>query len=158
MKKRTSLALLLIFSFFNSVAAQQNPNPKPNPQTTPQQEQAEKEDVVRITTNLVQVDAIITDKSGKQVTDLKPEELEIYEDGRQQKITNFSYISTESGTAQPAEVKKPAAPVDKYAPPVPPVRLKPEQVRRTIAIVVDDLGLSFESSTFVRDPLKKFVD
>ena len=158
MKKRTSLALLLIFSFFNSVAAQQNPNPKPNPQTTPQQEQAEKEDVVRITTNLVQVDAIITDKSGKQVTDLKPEELEIYEDGRQQKITNFSYISTESGTAQPAEVKKPAAPVDKYAPPVPPVHLKPEQVRRTIAVVVDDLGLSFESTAYVRDALKKFVD
>ena len=30
-------------------------------------------DVVRITTNLVQVDAVITDKTGKLVTDLKPE-------------------------------------------------------------------------------------
>jgi hypothetical protein len=28
-------------------------------------------DVVRITTNLVQVDAVITDKSGKLITDLK---------------------------------------------------------------------------------------
>src|ERR1051326_7607672 len=101
MKNRASLALVLIFSLFISIAAQQqNPNPTPNPQTTPQQttpqqDQVEKEDVVRITTNLVQIDAIITDKSGKQVTDLKPEEMEIYEDGRQQKITNFSYISTE---------------------------------------------------------------
>ncbi|HKC65828.1 MAG TPA: VWA domain-containing protein, partial [Pyrinomonadaceae bacterium] len=161
MNNRASLALLLIFSLFISIAAQQNPKPSTQTtpqQTTPQQGQVEKEDVVRITTNLVQVDAIVTDKSGKQVTDLKPEEMEIYEDGRQQKITNFSYISTESGTAQPVEVKKPEAPADKYAPPVPPVHLKPEQVRRTIAIVVDDLGLSFESTPFVRDALKKFVD
>src|SRR5918912_27660 len=42
--------------------------------------------------------------------------------------------------------------------PVPPVRLRPEQVRRTIALVVDDLGLSFESTAFVRQALKKFVD
>ena len=73
MKKRTSLAFVLIFSLFISIAAQQNPNPKPGPQTTPeqtnpQQQQVEKEDVVRITTNLVQVDAIVTDKNGKQVT------------------------------------------------------------------------------------------
>jgi hypothetical protein len=29
------------------------------------------EDVVRVTTNLVQVDAIVTDKSGRQVVDLR---------------------------------------------------------------------------------------
>src|SRR5207302_7509071 len=32
------------------------------------------------------------------------------------------------------------------------------QVRRTIAVVVDDLGLSFESAYYVRRALKKFVD
>ena len=42
--------------------------------------------------------------------------------------------------------------------PVPPVRLRPEQVRRTFALVVDDLGLSFESMHFVRAALRKFVD
>jgi VWFA-related protein len=31
-------------------------------------------------------------------------------------------------------------------------------VRRTIALVVDDLGLSFESTYFVREALKKFLD
>lgn len=34
-------------------------------------------DVVRITTNLVQIDAVITDKSGKLITDLKSEELQL---------------------------------------------------------------------------------
>ena len=46
---------------------------------------------------------------------------------------------------------------DKNAPAV-PTRLKPEDIRRTMAIVVDDLGLSFESTYYVRRALKKFVD
>ncbi len=156
MKKRSSLALALVFSLFN-IAPGQNPPPTPAPQTLPsqQQEQTDEDDVVRITTNLVQVDAVITDKSGKLVTDLRPEEVEIMEDGRPQKITNFSFVSTMSDTPQPAT---PTAPADKLAPPVPPARLKPEQVRRTVALVIDDLGLSFESTAFVRQALKKFVD
>jgi VWFA-related protein len=157
MKKSSSLALALIFSIFITALAQ-DPKPTPTPQTVaPKQEQADDEEVVRITTNLVQIDAVVTDKSGKLVTDLRPEEVEILEDGRSQKITNFSFVSTESGTEQPVALKKPV-PVDKNAPPVPPVRLRPEQVRRTVALVVDDLGLSFESTHFVRQALRKFVD
>lgn len=154
MKKRPSLALALVFSLFTTVLGQ-DPKPTPSPQTRAQQQEQDDNDVVRITTNLVQIDAVITDKNGKLVTDLQPEEIEIQEDGRPQKITNFSFVSIESGTAQPIA---PAAPVDKLAPPLPPARLKPEQVRRTVALVVDDLGLSFESTHFVRQALKKFVD
>lgn len=111
---------------------------------------------MRITTKLVQVDAVVTDKSGKLVTDLKPEEVQISEDGRPQKITHFSYfVAAPDSPAQPA-TRPPIA--DKNAPPVPPTRLRPEQVRRTIALVVDDLGLSFQSTYYVRRALKKFVD
>ncbi len=35
---------------------------------------------MRVTTNLVQVDAVVTDKDGKQVDDLRPEDFEIIED------------------------------------------------------------------------------
>ncbi|HKQ99422.1 MAG TPA: VWA domain-containing protein [Pyrinomonadaceae bacterium] len=150
MKKHVSLTLTLIFSLLTSSVAQ-------NPAPAPQQNAPDQDDVVRISTNLVQVDAVVTDKSGKLVTDLRPEEIEIFEDNHPQKITNFSFISTESGTAQPVAIN-PAAPVDKTAPPPPPVHLKPEQVRRTIALVVDDLGLSFESTAYVRKALKKFID
>ena len=41
------------------------------PESQPQQGKPDEIDVVRITTNLVQIDAIVTDKNGKQVTDLK---------------------------------------------------------------------------------------
>jgi VWFA-related protein len=110
---------------------------------------------VRITTNLVQVDAVITDRNGKLVTDLKPEELQLLEDNRAQKITHFSYIAGDT-TAAPSP-SKPIGPDNKTLG-VPPERLRPEDVRRTIALVVDDLGLSFQSTHFVRRALKRFVD
>jgi len=133
--------------------------PPPAKQTTQQQPPAQKsdgDDVVRITTNLVQVDAVVTDKNGKVVTDLKPEEIQISEDDKPQKITNFSYIVTETPAATNNAAKPPTQ--DKDAPPVPSARLKPEDIRRTIAVVVDDLGLSFQSTYYVRRALKKFVD
>lgn len=151
---RFLLAILLSPQLFLGVFAQQTtPTPTPSPATRTQPQQPEADDVVRITTNLVQVDAVITDNKGKLVTDLKPEEVEIYEDGRQQKITNFSLILSESASGS-----RDATPVDKNAPPAPPSRIKPEDIRRTIALVVDDLGLSFESTYYVRRALKKFVD
>ena len=153
MKTRPPVVLMLVAQVATSVLAQQaQPSPTPPP-VQQQRQKPESDDVVRITTNLVQVDAVVTDKDGKLVTDLKPEEVEISEDGRKQKITHFSFNATT--TEQPVKESKPA---DRNAPPVPPSQLRPEDVRRTIALVVDDLGLSFESTHFVRDALKKFVD
>lgn len=107
---------------------------------------------MRITTNLVQVDAVVLDSDGKPVTDLRPDEVQIYEDGRPRKITNFSYVADNVGRARPAGPSPPAG----AAPP--PFRLRPEDVRRTIALVVDDLGLSFQTIHSTRRALKKFVD
>ena len=165
MNRNHLLAVILITQLVTGAFAQQTRRPPlerpPSVQQTtqPQKQQTQKpdeEDVVRITTNLVQVDAVVTDKNGKIVTDLKPEELQISEDGKPQKITNFSYIVTET----PEAAARPANPrtTDKNAPPLPAARLKPEDIRRTIAVVVDDLGLSFESTYYVRRALKKFVD
>lgn len=134
----------------------QQPQPSPTPRIDQQKPaQSEADDVVRITTNLVQVDAVVTDKNGRPVTDLKAEEVEILEDGRPQKITNFSYYLAESPAA---DTQAPQPKSDNSGLPLPAKRLKPEDVRRTIALVVDDLGLSFESTYYVRRALKKFVD
>ncbi len=159
MKKRSSLAFVLSLSLFTTALGQDPKNAKtpasPATQQEQQQQQGADDEVVRITTNLVQVDAVVTDKDGRLVTDLKPEEVEILEDGRAQKITNFSFVSTSPDTP-PSTSPQPS--VAKGATLAPPVRLRPEQVRRTVALVVDDLGLSFESTNYVRKALKKFVD
>ena len=158
--KRTFLIIGLILQLTLSGIAQQR-DPKKQSQRLPgadgqQPKRQSVEDVVRISTNLVQVDPSITDSKGKPVTDLRADEVQILEDGKPQSITNFSYIALDS-----TETSRPGTPAqhgDKNAPPIPAVRLKPEQVRRTTALVVDDIGLSFESAYYVRRALKKFLD
>ena len=115
----------------------------------------DEQDVVKITTNLVQIDAVVTDKSGKRIVDLKPDEVEIYEDSQVRAITNFSYINLNSTNPPPTPIDPK---VSATGAPLVPRRLRPDQVRRTIALVVDDLGLSFESAYNVRQSLKKFLD
>ena len=92
MLQRSSLTLrfVLLFSLVAQSFGQQAPTNKP-PQQRPDIQTDE--EVVRITANLVQVDAVVTDKNGKQVTDLRAEDFEVLEDDKPQKITNFSYIS-----------------------------------------------------------------
>src|SRR6266576_2142287 len=155
---KTKLLLVAIFILQSAaLAVAQTPQSSPTPTQGPQK--SEDVDVVRITTNLVQVDAVVTDKSGKLVTDLKPEEIEIFEDGRKQKITHFTFSLSETAPIErAAERAAKPAPIDKTAPPIPTTRLRPEDIKRTIAIVVDDLGLSFESTHYVQRALKKFVD
>jgi VWFA-related protein len=131
------------------------------PQATPTpQDDADEGDVVRITANLVQFDAVVTDKKGQPVTDLRPEDFEVSVDNKRQTITNFSYVATLPGGAAAANAPPATTPraADKSAPPLPPARIKPGDVHRTFALVVDDLGTSFESMVHIREALKKFVD
>jgi VWFA-related protein len=153
-----ALGLQLSFSGVAQVTSSQPGQQQTKPAPTNQREpiRPSEEDTVRITTNLVQVDAVVTDSHGKLVTDLRPEELQISEDGKPQTITNLSYISIEPGDG--SEASQPAKQVDKNLPIGPPVRLRPDQIHRTVALVADDLGLSFESTFAVRLALKKFVD
>ena len=139
---------LLVFLFLTAAACPAAFAQAPTP--TPEEDDR---DVVKITTNLIQIDVTVTDSKGRPVTDLKPEEVEIFENDDKQTITNFSFID------QPGK-EKPPAKKDKNAAPTPeiPRLLKPEQVKRMIALVVDDLSLSFESTAHVRQALKKFVD
>ncbi len=155
------ICLIAFFSFFfappvsrlNQLAAQTkgiSSSAQPVPQGPNNLRQ---QTVIRITVNLVQVDAVVTDSKGHQVTNLQPQDFEILEDGHPQTITNFSYISTATPGSTKAQA---AAPLG--APSVPPVRLQPDQVRRSIVILVDDLHMTFEDMVNVRKALNKFID
>jgi len=127
--------------------------------TAPTNSQNDENFVVRISVNLVQVDAVVTDSKGHPVTDLKAEDFEVLQDGIAQKVTNLSYINegvkreVSNAVLTPKDSRKHAP----DAPP-PPVKMSPSQVKRIIALVVDDLGLSPSSIGQVHDSLKKFVD
>ncbi|HMV49076.1 MAG TPA: hypothetical protein PKD31_15065 [Blastocatellia bacterium] len=110
----------------------------------PQQTQTPGQDTVRINTQLVQVDAVVTDKKGRHVEDLTQEDFELLVDGKKQPLTYFKHINL------PNLVKRELAPKKKTdAKPAPesmPTRqIEPSQVQRTLAFIVDDLGLSFRA-------------
>ncbi len=162
MNHRSLLSLVLTLAICSSAAAQEpKATPKPTQTTPPVQEPGVPgdDDVVRIRANLVQVDAVVTDKNGTQITDLTDQDFEVLEDGRPQKISNLSYVTSAPGSTGSATEAAPKAKnkADQRTP-MPAVQLRPEQVHRTIALVVDDLGLSFESTVYVRQALKKIVD
>ena len=144
MKKYFVSVFAILLAAANIFGQDIKPSPKPTP--------PDDNEVVKISTNLIQVDVTVTDSHGKIISDLKRDEIEIYENGKKQDISNFSFVSNQRETVEKAKEKTPKAPL------LPPTVVRPEQVRRAIALVVDDLTLSFESTYYVRGALKKFVD
>ena len=114
--------------------------------------------VIRINVNLVQVDAVVTDSKGNPVTDLTREDFELLQDGKPQVITAFDFINVKEASRR--SVPQRGVP-QRGGPPAPLLSstpLRPDQIRRTIALVVDDLGLSFDGGVRVRDSIKKWVE
>jgi hypothetical protein len=56
-----------------------------------QQKKKSDEDVIRISTELVQIDVLVMDKNNKPVSGLKREDFELYDNNKLQEITHFSY-------------------------------------------------------------------
>ena len=90
--------------------------------------------------DLVQVDAVVTDSKGNHVTDLRPDDFEILEDGKPQKISNFSWIEL-TPSKIPANERN----------------LRREEVHRSIVLMIDDLGTPWEDLPGVMASAKKFV-
>lgn len=130
-----------------SLLVAQQPPPPPPDSTLP--------DVVfTVTTSLVQVDAVVTDSKGHYITDLTRDDFTVLEDGQPQKVTNLSYIRVAPGTPETTGKEKPVPP-SAVSPAAPPRRA---DIRRTVVLMVDDLGLSFESMAAVRNSLRKFAE
>jgi VWFA-related protein len=109
--------------------------------------------ILRITVTLVQVDAVVTDSRGKRVTGLTADDFEQLQDGVPQKISYFSYIPEAEPLPREPEPKK-----GEKVPQMAPKPITAGQVKRTVALVVDDLALSFESIVRVRDALRKYIE
>ncbi len=133
----------LVFAFLALGLEVSGQTPSPTPDN----------DVVRISTNLIRLDVTVSDKNGKPIADIRPEEIEIFENGKKQKITGLNFVSASRERVIQSERRD----TPTVAPTPPPI-LRAEQVRRAVALVVDDLTLSFESVYQTRRALKKFVD
>jgi len=142
---------------------QQPPSQSPQQKSTPPQKNTppaqDQDAVVRINTQLVQIDVVVTDKKEQHINDLNENDFELLVDGKPQSLSHFALIRV-----PPAKREAPAGPKadpknEPVKPPSMPSKLvEPEKVKRTIAFVVDDLGLSFPSMFYARSAVKKFVD
>jgi VWFA-related protein len=124
-----------------SQQATQSPQPQPQPQSQP---------TFRVGATYVRVDAYVT-QDGKPVTDLKPEELEVYEDGVRQTIRNFELVSVPQGNLQTAPRTDPKT--------VAEMRERVADPRRRVFVLfLDSYNSQLGSSMSARKAFKKFVE
>ena len=121
------------------------------PAATPPEDQ-----VVRISTDLIQIDVTVTDKNGKVVSGLTADDFEVFENGEKQTLSAASFMTKSIAGASvggnAADSRQTGAGNTSM------VSTTPGSVRRTIAIVVDDLTMSFGSVYYARKALRKFVE
>lgn len=106
--------------------------------------------VVQVSTELIQVDAVVTDHGGQPITDLHLDDFEVLEDGQPRRLTTFQYVPLSPGTAHSTASPAGAAIPDRESPAA--------MGRQWMAVVVDDLSLSFESTVHVRDMVSTLAD
>lgn len=113
--------------------------------------------VVRISTDLIQIDVTVTDKDGHVVSGLGINDFEVYENGQKQTLTTANFMRKSIGGATVGAANSvTSSQTNNAGGRVTPVT--PASVRRTIAVVVDDLNMSFGSVYYARKALHRFVD
>jgi len=87
-----SLVLLVAVAAAGAVVAQQPPPQQPPPQAPPpaQQQPAPPQVPFRAGVELVSLNVTVTDGTQKYITDLAPEDFQVYEDGVKQEVTFFN--------------------------------------------------------------------
>src|SRR6185503_1095441 len=99
---------------------------------------------------LVQIDVAVSDKSGEPVLGLRPEDFQVFEDGRPQRITHFR-----EGRGQPVPVTAEAgAPAPDAAAAVPVAEPTP----RYIVLAVDDLHMAPASMVQAKKSFRRMVE
>lgn len=139
--------IMVIFWGLFAAASVEFASEKPKAAAPPDQER-----IVRITVQTVQTDVLVTDRQGRLVPDLGIADFEVFEDGHARTITHCLFIPPTPEKVAPA----PGGTAGK--PPAMPRELREDQVRRVVALVVDDFSLSPESTYRLRDVLNKFID
>ena len=131
-----------------TVVAQTPQTPqKPQPGATP-------EEIVRITSRLVQTDVVVTDKSDQIISDLKLADFELYDNGKKQDLKFMEFVGVDTGRR--SEGTRPSS-LPNYVEQTGPGILA-KDVKRVVAFVIDDLTMEIQDLPAVRKTLRDFVD
>ncbi|HSB08184.1 MAG TPA: VWA domain-containing protein [Blastocatellia bacterium] len=118
-----------------------------------QTNRSEQDRPLRLRTDLIEIRAVVTDRQGKVVDDLKKEDFEVLENGREQQV---AFFSLEKLAVQPAATPMPTT---AGGPGRDLIRPAPASApKRTIVFFVDTLHLSNENYLRSRQMLRTFID
>src|SRR5690242_12201107 len=109
---------------------------------------AQDDEVVKVKSNLVNIDVIVKDKKGKYISDLKAEDFVITENGQSQKIEFFDAPLAHSETHKAGE----ATTAGPAAPPTPPV-----MPRNYVSLVLDFQSTDIANLKRVKEGAIKYV-
>ena len=132
-------AILLIGLAGARVVAQQSAPPAPNV-------------TFRATTQEVVLDLLVRDSRGRQVKNLKPEDVAIYEDGVKQTVKSFRLVSGREALAEQAAQAKESKP----APVGLPTAMNPLPALNLVCIVFHNLDPY--TITYAMDAVRQFLD
>lgn len=147
MTMKTARLYLLVLILFSSLVmgaavAQQKP-PKPSDQDSP----------LRLKADLIEIRAVVTDRQGKLIDNLKKEDFELTESGRPQDISFFTIerVGVKASDADKADKTEPA-------------RVSPASARdtaipsRSVVLFLDTLHINAGNLMRVRKALRRYVD
>lgn len=140
---RYLLGSLLMIVLFVPAGSSRQGQPIPiSPQGAPPPPTAQEPDLsqrgrIRVAVNLVLIDARVTDRNGKLIRDLKPEQFTVLENDKLQKVSSLEYFdASEYDIAQPAE-RTPL--IVKLTGLKPPENILRELQRRRLVVLFYDL-------------------
>jgi VWFA-related protein len=119
----------------------------------PAQKKADQDPTIKVTTSLVDVRAVVTDKQDRPIRGLKKEDFEILENKQTQEISFFSEVGTLVASDSP-----PPEPRANNAIVAEPRRGSASEAPvRTVVLFVDNLHLSDARLLLARQTLKRFI-
>jgi VWFA-related protein len=133
-RRSVRTGILLVLALVGSARAQAPAEKPPSPPT------------FRVDTGVVMLDVVVRDKKGRLVRDLRPEEIQVFEDGVRQEITAVRFVET--GREPVAAPGVPAAPTAPASP-------EPKQIN-LVTLLFDQLGT--EARIIARKAALDFLD
>jgi len=136
-----SLALLCFITHANVRAGDSQSRPQESVQ----------ESTFKVSTELVEVRVVVTDRDGRPIEDLTKEDFELLESGQRQEISFFSVSQVEERQDRPAVSNMPSQSRSLRE------RLSAPPARSTI-LYVDNLHLAFRDLNWVKSSLRRFIN
>jgi VWFA-related protein len=145
MKTRVQLTALVLFVTAAAVALRAGQQPAPAP---PQQPQPP---TFKLRVDYVEVDAVVTDRQGNLVNDLKQQDFQVSEDGKAQTISAFTYVNI--------PIERADRPLFSNVPFEPDVKTNETPFDgRVYVMVIDDLHTNFGRTQRVKAAARQFIE